>query len=84
MNEINSEETGYLVKTKGEFVAKKDEGDWTTIVRYRVPDMKDFVGKLGESIENVNERKSKALRASEEAKRYDCNNLYRKFSSLLI
>jgi hypothetical protein len=84
MNEINSEETGYLVKTKKEFVAKKDERDWTTTVRYRVPDMKDFVDKLRESIENVNERKSKGLRASAEVKRYDCNNLYRKFSYLLV
>lgn len=84
MNEMNTEETGYLVKTKGGFVAKKGERDWTTTVRYRVPDMKVFVEKLRESIENVNERKSKALRASAEAKRYDCDNLYKKFSSLLV
>lgn len=84
MNEINTEGTGYLVKTKKEFVAKNAEGDWTALVRYRVPDMKDFVEKLRESIEDVNERKSKALRAFSEAKKYDCNNLYRKFSWLLV
>jgi len=84
MNEINTEETGYLVKVKREFVAKKIEGDWTTTVRYRVPDLEDFVEKLRESIENVNERKSKALRASLEAKSYDCNEVYRKFNCLLV
>lgn len=84
MNEVNTEKTGYLVKTKKEYVAKNIEGDWTAMVRYRVPDMKDFVEKLRESIRDVNERKSKALRALSEAKKYDCNNLYRKFSWLLV
>lgn len=82
MSEINSEETGYLIKTKSEFVAKKIEGDWTSLVRYRIPDMEDFVEKLLQSIVNQKERKLKGINALSRAKNYDCNTLYRKFLEL--
>jgi len=76
MNELNSNETGWLVKVERQVVVRP----WRfTYHRLNIPDLRDFVRVLSEAIESEYERRRKAANAKRIRWHYHYEYVYKRF-----